>query len=106
MPGQCPGLEPTMFVELTEVSHRLLNDAPPDAHAAHKAPRAVNLSVLLANRMAQIHAPSQSPPKQKRNNQGRHYTLKPRLRANQPFDPTHSTSRKIAKTTPELLKLG
>jgi hypothetical protein len=42
----------------------------------------------------------------KENTQGRHYTLKSLLRAAQPLDSTHTGSRKIAKTTPQLRKLG
>ncbi len=46
--------------------HRLLDDAPPDTHAAHQAPIAVDFPVLLANRVAQVHAPSEPPPQQKK----------------------------------------
>src|SRR5438105_2150093 len=46
--------------------HRLLDDAPPNPHAAHQAPIAVNLSILLANRVAQVHAPSEPPPQPKK----------------------------------------
>jgi hypothetical protein len=62
---QRPRLQPPLPVELTEMGHRLLNDATTDTNAAHKAPIAVNLPVLFANRMAQIHAPSEptAPPK-------------------------------------------
>jgi hypothetical protein len=42
----------------------------------------------------------------KENPQGRHYTLKSPSRTVQPFDPTRTTSREIAKTTPQLLKFG
>jgi hypothetical protein len=42
----------------------------------------------------------------KENTQGRHYTLKSLVRAAQPLDSTHTGSRKIAKTTPQLRKLG
>jgi hypothetical protein len=42
----------------------------------------------------------------KENTQGRHYTLKSPSRTVQPFDPTRITSRKTAKTTPQLRKLG
>jgi hypothetical protein len=54
------GFNAAMFVKLSEMRHRLLNDAPANAHAANKAPIAMNLPVLLANRMAQIHAPNQN----------------------------------------------
>jgi hypothetical protein len=42
----------------------------------------------------------------KENPQGRHYTLKSPSRIVQPIDPTRTTSREIAKTTPQLLKFG
>jgi hypothetical protein len=41
-----------------------------------------------------------------RNTQGRHYTLKSRSHTIQPFDPTRTTSRKMAKTATQLRKLG
>jgi hypothetical protein len=40
------------------------------------------------------------------NTQGRHYTLKSPSRIIQPFDPTRTASREIAKNTPQLRKLG
>src|SRR5258708_7611503 len=46
--------------------HRLLDDTTPDTNAAHQAPVAVNLPVLLANRVAQVHAPSKPPPQRKK----------------------------------------
>jgi hypothetical protein len=42
----------------------------------------------------------------KGNTQGRHYMPKSPSRAAQPFDPTRTALRKIAKITPELLKLA
>ena len=45
-------------IDLAKMRHRLLNDAPPDTNAAYQPPIAVNLPVLLANRVAQVHAPS------------------------------------------------
>ena len=71
----------TVLIELAKMRHRLLNDAPADAHAAHQAPIAVNLPVLLANRMAQVHAPSEPDRAAKENTQGRHYTPKSGSRA-------------------------
>src|ERR1700690_196991 len=46
--------------------HRLLHNTTADTNAAHQAPIAVNLPVLLANRMAQVHAPSKPPRKRKK----------------------------------------
>jgi hypothetical protein len=46
----------TMFIKLAKVRDRLLDHPPPDPNAAHQAPIAMNLPVLLANRMAQVHA--------------------------------------------------
>src|SRR5712691_11897788 len=42
----------------------------------------------------------QNPSVAKENTQGRHYTLKSPSRTVQPFDPTRTASREIAKTTP------
>src|SRR5439155_24194270 len=53
-------------IDLAKMRHRLLDDAPPNPHAAHQAPIAVNLSILLANRVAQVHAPSEPPPQPKK----------------------------------------
>ena len=50
---------PPALVELAEVRHCLLDHAPSNAHTAHQAPITMNLAVLLANRMAQVHAPSE-----------------------------------------------
>jgi hypothetical protein len=50
----------SIFVELTKLRHRLLNDPTTNANAAHKTPITVGLPILLANRMAQIHAPSET----------------------------------------------
>ena len=76
-----PRLNASVLIELAKMRHRLLNDTPPDAHAAHQPPIAVNLPVLLANRVAQIHAPSEPHPAAKENTQGRHYTPKSAPRA-------------------------
>ena len=54
---QRPGCNPAALIEFAELRHRLLNDAPADTNAAHQAPIAMKLPVLLASRVAQIHAP-------------------------------------------------
>ncbi len=46
-----------VLIKLAKLRHRLLNDAPPDAHAPHQTPIAVDLAVLPASRVAQVHAP-------------------------------------------------
>ena len=56
---QRPRLNPAVLVKLAKMRHRLLNDATPDANAPHQTPIAVDLPILLANRMAQVHAPSE-----------------------------------------------
>src|SRR6476659_4413763 len=56
----------SVLIELAKMRHRLLDDAPPDTHATHQAPIAVNLAVLLTNRMAQVHAPSGPLPQRKK----------------------------------------
>ena len=52
-------LNPPVLIELAKLRHRLLNHPPPDTNAAHQTPVAMNLAVLLANRVAQVHAPSE-----------------------------------------------
>jgi hypothetical protein len=42
----------------------------------------------------------------KENTQGRHYMPKSHVRALQAFDPARIAQRPIAKTTPQLRKLG
>src|ERR1700756_2956217 len=59
-------LNTTAFIEFAKLRHCLLNDAPPDTNAANQAPITVNLAILPANRVAQIHAPSQLEPPQKK----------------------------------------
>src|SRR5579871_904229 len=56
MPGQRTRLEPATLIELAKMRDSLLNDQPTHANAAYKTPVTVNLPVLLANRVAQIHA--------------------------------------------------
>jgi hypothetical protein len=63
---QCPRFDPPMLVKLAEMRHRLLNHTPADAHAAHQAPITVDLAVLLANHVAQVHAPSEPRPRPKK----------------------------------------
>ena len=46
--------------------HAPAADTAPDAHAAHQTPIAVDLPILLANRMAQVHAPSEPCPQRKK----------------------------------------
>jgi hypothetical protein len=47
---------------------------------------------------------SDSPPQE--NTQGRHYTPKSPSLTTQPLDPTRITPSEIAKTIPQLRKLG
>ena len=49
--------DPSVLVELAKMCDRLLDHPPADPNAAHQRPIAMNLPVLLANRMAQVHAP-------------------------------------------------
>ena len=63
--SQRPRLNPAMLVQFAKIRHRLLDDTTPDTNAAYQAPIAVSLSVLLANRVAQVHAPSE-PPRQRK----------------------------------------
>ena len=54
-----PCLNASVLIELAKMRHRLLDDASPDAHAAHQPPIAVKLPVLPYRRVAQVHAPNQ-----------------------------------------------
>ena len=60
--SQRPRLNAAALVQFAEMRYGLLNDAAPDANAPHQTPIAVDLPILLANRMAQVHAPSQPRP--------------------------------------------
>ncbi len=60
---------------------RLLDHPPSDPNAAHQRPIAMNFPVLPANRVAQIHAPSEPTRRRFEKTQGRHYTLKSVSRA-------------------------
>ena len=55
-PRNSPRLEAALLVQFAKMGNRLLNHAPPDAHAAHQRPVTMDLAVLLACRVAQIHA--------------------------------------------------
>jgi hypothetical protein len=52
-------LNASALIELAKMRYDLLDHAPAKAHAAHQAPITVNLPVFFANRMAQVHAPSE-----------------------------------------------
>jgi hypothetical protein len=52
-------LNPSALGELAKLCDRLLDHPPSNPNAAHQAPIAMNLAVLLANRVAQVHAPSE-----------------------------------------------
>src|SRR5271157_4057538 len=52
-------LDPPALVELAKMRDRLLDHPPPNPNAAHQGPIAMNLPVLLANRMTQVHASSE-----------------------------------------------
>ena len=54
--------EAAAFVEFAEMRNRLLDHSPPHPDAAHQRPVAMDLAVLLASRVAQVHAPSKSRP--------------------------------------------
>src|SRR5208337_3227869 len=56
---QSARLDPSALVEFAKLRDRLLDHPPPNTNAAHQGPIAMNLAVLLANRMAQVHAPSE-----------------------------------------------
>ena len=76
MARQRPSLDAAALIKLAEMSDRLLDDASAEAHAAHQAPIPMDLSVLLACRAAQIHAPIESESLPSEKTLGRHYTPK------------------------------
>ena len=45
-------LNASMLVEFAKMRHRLLDDAPTDAHASYQPPVAVDLPILPPNRVA------------------------------------------------------
>jgi hypothetical protein len=66
----------------------------------------MDLAVLLASRMAQVHAPSESNSSAKGNGLGRHYMPNSAADGRQPVDLTRRAASKIGKITPQLRKLG
>jgi hypothetical protein len=48
-----------VVVKLAELRDRLLDHPPSDTNVFHEPPVAMDLPVLLANRMRQVHAPSE-----------------------------------------------
>ena len=56
MPRKLSGFDAAALVKLAKVRHRLLDDPPPHPDAAHQTPITVDLHILLASRVAQIHA--------------------------------------------------
>lgn len=52
-------LHPSVLVEFAKMRDRLLDHPRPNTNAAHQTPIAMNLPVLPANRVAQVHAPSE-----------------------------------------------
>ena len=69
-------LNASMLIELAKLRYRLLNDAPPDAHAPHQPPVAVDLPVLPDRRVAQDMRPIESDSSLPGNTQGWHYKPK------------------------------
>ena len=76
MPRERPRFDAAVLVKLAKMRHRLLNDPPANANAAHQAPIAVNLAVLprVVWRRYMRQIKSDSPPPE--NTLGRHYTPK------------------------------
>ena len=52
MPRQRPRFKATAFIKFAKMRHRLLDDAPTDAHASYQPPVAVDLPILPPNRVA------------------------------------------------------
>src|ERR1700733_8084741 len=50
-----------MLIEFTELRHGLLNDSPTHPNAAHQRPVTMNLAILLAGRVAQVHGALSQP---------------------------------------------
>ncbi len=94
---QRPRFNPSALVKFPELRHRLLDNPPADAYAAHQTPITADLPVLLANRMAQIHAPSKpAPPLKKMPKVGTTRSIQPREPSNQliRFMPNSAKSQK------------
>src|SRR5262249_25575356 len=86
MPGQRLRLQSALLIELSKLRYRLLDDAPTNSHAAHKAPIAMDLAVLSPRRVAQVHAPISTQRLSKENSLGRHYTPIAPAMTSQPLD--------------------
>ena len=59
-PRKCPRLQPPALIQLAKMRHSPLDDPAPDADAAHQSPVAMNLTVLFAGGVAQIHRANQN----------------------------------------------
>ena len=55
-----------MFIEFAQLRNGLLNHALADTYAANQSPVAMNFAVLLAGRVAQVHAHYQNRQNAKR----------------------------------------
>jgi hypothetical protein len=103
---QSAGSNLTARIKFAEMRHRSLDDPPAMTLAAHEAPVAMRLAVLLANRVPQIHAPSQPTPKRSKKGVGRHYTRSCTVRINQAIDLHDAGCSKKTENTRKLRKLG
>src|SRR5262249_13989477 len=109
MPSQRPRLEAAALVEFAKMRNRLLNNPPPHPNTAHQTPITVDLPILLACRVAQIHAPNRirgaafekypwSPLHAK-------IALSP-LSTTQPFDPTQPVRQIGSPKQPQVAQVG
>src|SRR5271165_1390342 len=90
--------KPALLIDLAEMRHRLLDHAPTHPDAAHQRPVAMDLAVLLACRVAQVHAPSESNSPAEGNSLGRHDMRKSAADCLQLIDLTRRASAKLAKS--------
>src|SRR5258708_29048224 len=61
MPCERACFKAAMLIEFTELRYSLLNDSSTHPHAAHQRPVPMNLAILLAGRVAQVHGVLSEP---------------------------------------------
>jgi len=107
MASQRPCLQPTLLVKLAKMGHRLLDDAPTNAHAAHQRPIPMDLSSLASCRVAQIHAPNhiRLAAKRKYPSSSLHPQIRP-LRTVKSLIYQSHRDKLTPEFTPQLRKLG
>jgi hypothetical protein len=96
----------TARIEFAKMRHRSLDNASAMTLAAHETPVAMRLGVLPANRVAQIHAPSQPTPNRSKKGVGRHDTRFCTARISQSLDLHEAGGSIKTESFGQLRKLG